>query len=193
MLRRTKEELQNDTGIFKLPEKEIKFIDVALTKEESMVYQKILFLSQNLFAQFLHQHAEKNADLAHVNGRGLKGMTLKLLILITSNRRAKSCIYVVDLRLCICKFIYILVNIFFYLISVKPNEEYLKIHRKLSRMNGNEPIQAAEIMVLILRLRQICCHPGLIKIVSYDTSSVGEQNKWVVIRPRVIISHIFGT
>lgn len=175
MLRRTKEELQNEPGIFKLPEKEIKFIDVALTKEESIVYQKILFLSQNLFAQFLHQQAEKNADLAHSNRRVLDGMTLKLLILITYRRnimlndiyRAKSCICEACLRVYVCKFIYILVKIFFYLISVKPNEEYLKIHQKLSKINGNEPINSAEIMVLILRLRQICCHPGLIKIVSY--------------------------
>ncbi|KAH8383260.1 hypothetical protein KR009_007599, partial [Drosophila setifemur] len=44
-----------------------------------------------------------------------------------------------------------------------PNGAYYKMHEKFSRMaGGKKTVKSHEILVLLLRLRQICCHPGLI-------------------------------
>ncbi|XP_030562364.1 transcription termination factor 2 [Drosophila novamexicana] len=44
-----------------------------------------------------------------------------------------------------------------------PNGAYYKMHEKFSRMAGHsKEVKSHEILVLLLRLRQICCHPGLI-------------------------------
>lgn len=37
-----------------------------------------------------------------------------------------------------------------------------KLHKKYSKMFGNAEVNASEILTLLLRLRQICCHSGLI-------------------------------
>lgn len=50
-----------------------------------------------------------------------------------------------------------------------PNGAYYKMHEKFARMAGhNTQVKSHEILVLLLRLRQICCHPGLIDAVSID-------------------------
>ncbi|XP_075145312.1 transcription termination factor 2-like [Haematobia irritans] len=44
-----------------------------------------------------------------------------------------------------------------------PNGAYYKVHQKFTKMHqGSKEIKSHEILVLLLRLRQICCHPGLI-------------------------------
>ncbi|KAL9910816.1 transcription termination factor lodestar isoform 1-T3 [Glossina fuscipes fuscipes] len=44
-----------------------------------------------------------------------------------------------------------------------PNDAYYKMHQKFTKLHRNqEDIKSYEILVLLLRLRQICCHPGLI-------------------------------
>ncbi|EDV43361.1 uncharacterized protein Dana_GF18453 [Drosophila ananassae] len=44
-----------------------------------------------------------------------------------------------------------------------PNGAYYKMHQKFSKMaGGKKEVKSHEILVLLLRLRQICCHPGLI-------------------------------
>ncbi|XP_055907334.1 transcription termination factor 2 [Eupeodes corollae] len=44
-----------------------------------------------------------------------------------------------------------------------PNGAYHKMHQKFSKLHhGDRDIKSHEILVLLLRLRQICCHPGLI-------------------------------
>lgn len=48
-----------------------------------------------------------------------------------------------------------------------PNGAYFKIHQKFAQMAAQpKTVQSHEILVLLLRLRQICCHPGLIDAVS---------------------------
>lgn len=42
------------------------------------------------------------------------------------------------------------------------NEAYSKAHGRLAAMSGQSEVKTFEILVLILRLRQICSHPGLI-------------------------------
>ncbi|CAG9859723.1 unnamed protein product [Phyllotreta striolata] len=44
----------------------------------------------------------------------------------------------------------------------RPNEEYFKMRQKLLRLNKLKDIKQHEILVLLLRLRQICNHPSLI-------------------------------
>lgn len=54
-----------------------------------------------------------------------------------------------------------------------PNGAYYKMHEKFSRMAGhNTQVKSHEILVLLLRLRQICCHPGLIDAVSICLDSL---------------------
>ncbi|KAM8703614.1 hypothetical protein ACLKA7_008266 [Drosophila subpalustris] len=53
-----------------------------------------------------------------------------------------------------------------------PNGAYYKMHEKFARMAGHShEVKSHEILVLLLRLRQICCHPGLIDAMLEDESS----------------------
>lgn len=48
-----------------------------------------------------------------------------------------------------------------------PNGAYYKMHQKFTKIHqGKMEVKSHEILVLLLRLRQICCHPGLIDSVS---------------------------
>ncbi|XP_034486352.1 transcription termination factor 2-like [Drosophila innubila] len=50
-----------------------------------------------------------------------------------------------------------------------PNGAYFKMHEKFARMAGqSKEVKSHEILVLLLRLRQICCHPGLIDAMLED-------------------------
>ncbi|XP_034665895.1 transcription termination factor 2 [Drosophila subobscura] len=52
-----------------------------------------------------------------------------------------------------------------------PNGAYYKLHEKFARMAGHQKeVKSHEILLLLLRLRQICCHPGLI-----DSMLEGEE------------------
>ena len=62
MLRRTKSELMEKGILENLPERNWQLVPVKLDQDEMDVYQKILLFSKALFAQFLHQRAEKNQD-----------------------------------------------------------------------------------------------------------------------------------
>ncbi|XP_063992969.1 transcription termination factor 2 [Diachasmimorpha longicaudata] len=59
MLRRTKEELMKNHSIDSLPEKFSEIVWVTLDPEERVVYEKVMLYSKTIFAQFLHQRAEK--------------------------------------------------------------------------------------------------------------------------------------
>lgn len=54
----------------------------------------------------------------------------------------------------------------FYFPGAAPNKEYMKMREKLLRLNKFKTVSQHEILVLLLRLRQICCHPSLITSVS---------------------------
>lgn len=62
MLRRTKAELMEKGFLNMMPEKKWILVKVELDSSEMRVYHKVLIFSQTLFAQFLHQRAEKNQD-----------------------------------------------------------------------------------------------------------------------------------
>lgn len=47
-----------------------------------------------------------------------------------------------------------------------PNQQYFNMRDKLLRFHKIRDIKQHEILVLLLRLRQICCHPSLITSVS---------------------------
>lgn len=54
-----------------------------------------------------------------------------------------------------------------FLQTKDPNGAYYKMHQKFTKIHkGAKEIKSHEILVLLLRLRQICCHPGLIDAVS---------------------------
>ncbi|XP_061400402.1 transcription termination factor 2 [Musca vetustissima] len=47
--------------------------------------------------------------------------------------------------------------------SKDPNDAYYRMHKKFTKLHqGTKEIKSHEILVLLLRLRQICCHAGLI-------------------------------
>lgn len=62
MLRRTKAELIAKGTMSILPDRKSELIPVKLSQNEFNVYNRILIFSRTLFAQFLHQRAEKNQD-----------------------------------------------------------------------------------------------------------------------------------
>ncbi|XP_016976270.1 transcription termination factor 2 isoform X2 [Drosophila rhopaloa] len=123
MLRRTKAQLQLDGKLNNLPNKEIRLMEISLGIEEMNVYQTVMTYSRTLFAQFLHQRAEKDTDF---------------------NYRSEA-------------------NKPTYNQIKDPNGAYYKMHEKFSRMaSSKKEVKSHDILVLLLRLRQICCHPGLI-------------------------------
>lgn len=63
MLRRTKEQLEEKGTLTCLPTRNWEIIPVTLEKEEMYVYKKVLVFSRTLFAQFLHQHAQKKHEI----------------------------------------------------------------------------------------------------------------------------------
>lgn len=46
-----------------------------------------------------------------------------------------------------------------------PKKAYAQMHQKVQQMHGTEDVKSHMILTYILRLRQICCHPGLIDAV----------------------------
>ncbi|CAH1102884.1 unnamed protein product [Psylliodes chrysocephalus] len=120
MLRRTKVELIQNGKLNAMPERKWELIPVDLTEKERGVYSKILIFSRTLFAQFLHQRAEKNQDAfdSHYSDAPTN--------------------------------------------STGPNQEYFLMRQKLLKLNKLKDIKHHEILVLLLRLRQICNHPSLI-------------------------------
>ncbi|XP_060517340.1 transcription termination factor 2 [Cylas formicarius] len=131
MLRRTKSELMESGGLTCLPSKQWDVTRVSLEKEEMSVYHKILIFSQTLFAQFLHQRAEKNQDYFEEQ-------------MPQSSQSA-------------------------------PNAEYFKIRAKLLKMHKVKNVSQHEILVLLLRLRQICCHPLLITSMLKEDTDMGDD------------------
>lgn len=140
LLRRTKADLQA-AGVLKcLPERKWELITVTLEKQEMDVYHKVLVFSRTLFAQFLHQRAEKNQDqLSPIN------FTSGSILLQFTLKNSNKCVP------------FILAN---------SNPEYIKMHQKLVKVNRMKEVKQHHILVLLLRLRQICCHPCLITSVS---------------------------
>ncbi|XP_008204612.1 transcription termination factor 2 [Nasonia vitripennis] len=120
MLRRTKQELQAKGSLDSLPDKSIELIEIEMDRDETLAYQKILLFSQNLFAQFLAQRAEKQ----HV--RELYGGKF--------DKPSYS--------------------------SYGSKTQFTKAQKVL--LEHHSSIEAHEILVLLLRLRQMCCHPALI-------------------------------
>nr|XP_034834163.1 LOW QUALITY PROTEIN: transcription termination factor 2-like [Maniola hyperantus] len=112
MLRRTKLQLQEKGQLTCLPERSTHDVSVTLQQEEMNVYQKVLVFSKTLFAQFLHQRAEKAS--------GMQGL------------------------------------------MPQKDSEYAKMHKRMIALQGAKPVKSHEILVLLLRLRQVCCHCGLI-------------------------------
>ncbi|XP_016954041.1 transcription termination factor 2 isoform X2 [Drosophila biarmipes] len=123
MLRRTKAQLQLDGKLNNLPNKELRLMEISLGTEEMNVYQTVMTYSKTLFAQFLHQRAEKDTEFNY-----------------RSDANKPTYNQIKD-----------------------PNGAYYKMHEKFSKMAGSQrEVKSHEILVLLLRLRQICCHPGLI-------------------------------
>lgn len=110
LLRRTKAELQIKGELQALPTKTLHIESIELTPDEASAYTKVLAYSQNLFAQYMEQHQQRN-------GAGQFKLDA-------------------DVR------------------------RRLEIIKRCGR--GGEEVKSAQILILLLRLRQICDHPGLI-------------------------------
>lgn len=145
MLRRTKAELQLKGALQELPTKTLRVVPVQMDKDEMNIYQRVLFYSRTLFAQFLDQRAEKVAD-------GMRSQQDP---------------------------------------SKDPNSVYFKLHKRMAKMTKpkhkqQQEVKQHQILVVLLRLRQICCHPGLINAMlddpelgggeSFNASSCGEED-----------------
>ncbi|XP_063831636.1 uncharacterized protein LOC135080842 [Ostrinia nubilalis] len=113
LLRRTKQQLQDAGQLACLPPRSAHQRPVTLAPQEMQVYQKVLVFSKTLFAQFLHQRAEKQADAGGF-------------------------------------------------VPPEKDSAYAAMHKKMIALQGAKPVKSHEILVLLLRLRQVCCHCGLI-------------------------------
>ncbi|KAE9527327.1 hypothetical protein AGLY_013025 [Aphis glycines] len=135
MLRRTKQELAKYTT-FKIPTKTVHEIEIELSKEERNAYEKLLQFSSNLFATYLYDRAAKEKvfdSSIKVQCKVQYFQVLQTFILKESQDKDKI---------------------------FKDHPELLKLFRKFKNI---DEIQTYHILVLLLRLRQICCHPVLIK------------------------------
>lgn len=122
LLRRTKTELQTKGELQELPKKTLVIEDIELRPDEASVYTKILAYSQNLFAQYMEQHQQRN-------GGG----------------------------------------------KVKLDDNIRRRLEQVKRFGGGGEVKSAQILILLLRLRQICDHPGLI-----HQASAGLVLEWCV-------------
>ncbi|XP_030374345.1 transcription termination factor 2 [Scaptodrosophila lebanonensis] len=141
MLRRTKEELQANGDMPKLPKLEIKQMELNLSTQEMVAYQIISAFSEILFAQFLYQIEERNADLDYHK----------------SDEAPR------------------------FLRSFNEHK-YQELHQRFLRALGHKPgdqISGIIILVLLLRLRQFCCHPGLMVGMLTGVLSDAEKNEMV--------------
>ncbi|XP_049838488.1 transcription termination factor 2 [Schistocerca gregaria] len=129
MLRRTKDQLQRVGSLQCLPEKNVHIITVKLSEEEFAVYETVLNYSKTLFAQFLHQRAEKEEQ----NSNG------SLLPFLHTTSGKKSAL------------------------NVENTGVSKELATMYNHMNNIQDVKTFQILVLLLRLRQLCCHPGLIK------------------------------
>ena len=119
LLRRTKQQLIESGEIDSLPDKVYRQFDVTLNRQERLVYNKFLTISQSVFASYVAQQQEKNGG----NGK------------VESSRMAK-------------------------------------LYKNFTgKFNVDHEVKNHEILTIILRLRQICCHPGLAK----DSLTGGEM------------------
>ncbi|XP_046971482.1 transcription termination factor 2 [Vanessa cardui] len=127
MLRRTKQQLQERGQLKCLPQRTEHQQDVTLDTDEMNVYQKVLVFSKTLFAQFLHQRAERQADAQGFLPPG-------------------------------------------------KDSQYAKVHKQMIALQGAKPVKSHEILVLLLRLRQVCGHCGLIaSMLDPDDAPVDED------------------
>ncbi|KAM7363018.1 transcription termination factor lodestar [Cochliomyia hominivorax] len=67
-----------------------------------------------------------------------------------------------------------------------PNGAYYKMHQKFTKIHqGSKEIKSHEILVLLLRLRQICCHPGLIDSMLEDEDAHHMDSESDVSQPEI--------
>jgi transcription termination factor 2 len=111
LLRRTKKELIEKGELNELPDKKVEIIPVKFTRDERIIYSKMLALSQSVLATFLLQQLKKSDRMERFD-------------------------------------------------PIKARE----IHQKYARLHKvDREIAAHEILVLLLRMRQVCCHAALVK------------------------------
>lgn len=111
MLRRTKQQLISSGEVESLPDKNLIQVDVKLNREELFVYRKLMSFSQSIFANYVHQHQEKNDNFTY------------------------------------------------------DRHQLGKLHKKFAKRYNDidREVKQSELLTLLMRLRQACCHAGLIK------------------------------
>lgn len=161
MLRRTKEELKGKGELIGLPQKTVEIIDITLDPEENQVYQKMLTFSQTLLAQFLAQKAAKQHgdDLMWGKYSQPSARTNPSKLLIGKNnimKRLNYLLFQIDMR-------------------TAYNEA-----QKILASSKDGKVDTFVILVLLLRLRQLCCHPALIHsmldVEDYETNGGDVEN-----------------
>ncbi|KAG8223222.1 hypothetical protein J437_LFUL003573 [Ladona fulva] len=168
MLRRTKDQLISKGSLISLPTRNEHCVVLDLDDLEQSVYDQILITSnimylfvflgnsymvmvglagviawlsadsvgctcytstqKNLFAKFLDQHAERNAEKLGIEGASIRLTNFTPISKIWSN-------------------------------PLKPGSA----SAALKKFQENSDVKSHHIFVLLLRLRQICCHPALIQ------------------------------
>lgn len=158
MLRRTKVELMEKGDIKKLPDKKYDLIYVKLDSKERIVYEKMFLYCNAFFEKFLKQKSGKehlrefgSHERPSVMSRGniLSFIYLSNFILFNISN-----IIIANYE---WLFVFDLIKLFFTDVP----DKFLKLLQLLS--SSHKEIGMNMIFVLILRLRQMCCHPALAK------------------------------
>ncbi|XP_071442809.1 transcription termination factor 2 [Hetaerina americana] len=141
MLRRTKEQLQSSGSLASLPERQFHQIKIDLEPSEQAVYDQILILSRNLFAKFMDQHA------ARIESR-LNGDEPGSHVAPTAGQNG--------------------IGFSSGISEIWSNPLLPGSAVEAMKSIPDRSVKSHHLLVLLLRLRQICCHPGLIQSMLED-------------------------
>lgn len=145
MLRRTKAEMETHRDFKKMPTKTVETIELAMNESELMMYSRVLAFSRTYFCDFLEQRERK--QIAKGDWQQSSHITDRIKQAVCQQRTVAA--------------------------GDKDHNIMDEVFEKFREMHdfGGE-LQAHHILVLILRMRQMCNHPGFILSVSHRTCSL---------------------
>jgi transcription termination factor 2 len=143
LIRRTKEQKSSVTGkhIVSLPPKEIVEHRMTLDEDERKVYDEVFSFSQQAMINYMKKHQTKEEDEAYIKEVEEKGKDFKYKHEQRFHGEASEVTATGE--------------------GGKTASASLTASSFANK--GNTDVKAHHLLVLLLRLRQICCHPGLIK------------------------------
>ncbi len=160
LLRRTKDQKSNVTGkeIVSLPPKTIVEHKMALDKEERKVYDEVFSFSQQAMINYMMKHKEHEDDMAYIKQVEESGYRFN------PSQRFGEAEEDAENRPAAAN----------SLGSSSSSTATSKLTARNFAGNSGKEVKTHHLLVLLLRLRQICNHPGLIKSMLDEESKANE-------------------